>query len=519
MDSKKILLSVFISSIFWSYSYAQSVDDAVIFSKDDNAASARIKSMGNVQTSLGGDITSINGNPAGLGFFSRSDISITFNYLQNNNKTNFLETNSTSKKGNFGVDQVGVVFNFPNRNQFEGYKGWQNFNVGISYNKKQNFNNLLQYEGFNEETSYVNSLTDLMDSDGDFSSDFSKSHLVDRFATAAEDYFPLAIEKESKNQYNDVLTKGNHNNTALAFGANYNNTFYIGATLGLSFFQYEKSKLFEENGWTKLPVDVLKDNPNSPYANPSNTNLYRFLDKNYQLLDEYTQVSEGSGVDLKLGMIFKPSSDWNIGATITTPTWMSINETTDYFVDVNYFEDETSTNSFHSYASEAWPSDQDYNITTPWKFALGATKFFNRGLFSAEMEYITYNTIKYSTPNGFNSFSNVNSAIKEDLKGAVNLRLGGEYLINNLISGRVGFNYLGNPYSYTDETTLNGSVGLGVKLSSSLYLDLAVIHQVNSYSAAPYALSNFWHERGSFEPVADIKHNKTNALLTFGAKF
>src|SRR5690606_38317515 len=117
-------------------------------------------------------------------------------------------------------------------------------------------------------TSYVNNLADLMYSDNGFRDDFYKSYLVENFATPPNRYFPLAEEGYDKDQVNDVLTKGSHNNTAIAFGGNYNNKFYIGGTLGLSFFKYEKSKIFEENGLTKLAVDVAKDNPLSDFANP-----------------------------------------------------------------------------------------------------------------------------------------------------------------------------------------------------------------------------------------------------------
>lgn len=519
MNIKKIILSVFVSSAFWGYAQAQSVDDVVTFSKDDNPASARIKGMGNVQTSLGGDVTAINGNPAGLGFFSQSDISITFDYLQNSNKTNFLGTDSKSNKGNFGVTQAGIVFNFPNRNQIAGYSGWQNFNMGLSYNKKQNFNNSLVYSGVNNETSYVNNLADLMHDDNGFRDDFYNSYLVENFASPSGRYFPLAEEGYDKDQLNDVLTKGSHSNSAIAFGGNYNNKFYIGATLGLSFFKYEKSKIFEENGLTKLAVDVAKDNPNSDFADPTHPDYIKFGDKSYQLLDDYSQINEGSGVDFKLGMIYKPTTDWNIGLTITTPTWLSISETTNAFTDVNFFPDLNSNDYFHKYESDLYSSDQDYNITTPWKFALGATKFFGRGMISAEMEYLTYNTARYANPSRFNSFNGINNDIKDVLKGAANVRIGGEYLINNILSGRTGFNYFGNPYKYAEESNVNGSIGLGVKLTSSLYMDFALVHQVNTYSVAPYVLSDFWYDRGSYEPIADLKHQRTNAVLTIGAKF
>lgn len=519
MNFKNIVLSVFISSLYWGSANAQSVDDAVQFSKDENPGSARIKGMGNVQTALGGDITSINGNPAGLGFFSRSDISLTFDYLQNTNKTDFLGTNSKSKKGNFGISQAGVVFSIPNTNHYANYSGWQNFNIGLSYNKKQNFNNSIVYNGINNETSYVNNLADLMYSDNAFNADFKNSNLVEIFQNPVQGHFPLAVEFDDKDQLNDLLTKGSHNNLALAFGSNYNNKFYIGATVSFTKMRYEKSKIFEENGWTKQYQEVAEDNPNSPFANP-NSDLYKkFGDKSYQLIDDYSQISEGNGLDVKIGMIIKPTTDWNIGVTVTTPTWITVNEVTDAFTDVNFYPDMNSTTSFHTYESYTYSSDQDYNLTTPWKFALGATKFFNRGLISAEAEYITNNTINYSNNTTYHQFKGINDIIKEDLQGSVNIRIGGEYLINDILSGRAGFNYYGNPYKYYEESNYSGSLGLGIKLTNTLYADIALVHQINSYSVAPYTLSSFWHDSGSFEPIADLKLKRTNALFTIGARF
>ena len=516
MNIKHIVLSVFVSSAFWGAAQAQSVDDAVIISKEDITGSARMRGMGNAQTSLGGDVSALNGNPAGLGFFSRSDASFTLNYLNNTNKTEFGGVNNSNSKGNFGIDQAGVVFNFPSRNY--NSHGWQNFNVGISYNKTQNYNNLLIYEGNNNTSSIVNGLTDIMD--GNFGNDFANSNMVEEFADPSKGYFSLASEKGDKNQYNDLLTKGNKSKTSFGFGANYNNTFYIGATLGLTSFKYEKSSSFIENGWTKNRAQILADNPNSLYADPSNPK-YDFVEASYELFDNYEQLTEGSGVDVKIGMIYKPTTDWNLGLTVATPTWTTIKDDTRAYTDIDFYDNETSANPFSSYESDYYDSGLDFNMTSPWRFALGATKFFNRGLLSADVEYITYNTTKYSNSSTYapRQFDDINRDIKDNLQGAVNFRIGGEYLFTNIISGRAGFNYFGNPYKYAEDSNISGSLGLGFKLSNSAYLDLALVHQVNSYKQAPYTLSDFWVQKGITEPIADIKHNRTNALMTLGFKF
>jgi long-subunit fatty acid transport protein len=90
----KLKQSIFLSAtclslLVTTQTYAQTIDDALIFSQENNGTSARIRGLGDAQTALGGDISAINGNPAGLGFFGRSDISATFNYLQNNTSTDY----------------------------------------------------------------------------------------------------------------------------------------------------------------------------------------------------------------------------------------------------------------------------------------------------------------------------------------------------------------------------------------------------------------------------------------------
>ena len=514
MSIKHIVLSAFISSVFWGAAQAQSVDDALIMSKEDITGSARMRGLGNAQTALGGDISSLNGNPAGLGFFNRSDASITLNYLNNTNKTTFEGVNNSSKKDNFGIDQAGIVFNFPTSRY--NNSGWQNFNVGISYNKTQNFNNRLTYEGNNNSTSIVNGLTDLMS--GNFEADFANSNIVEKFGDASKGYFPLAVENGAKNQYNDIITKGDKAKTSFGFGANYNNTFYIGATLGLTSIKYEKKSSFIENGWTKNRGAILADNAQSEYADPANPK-YDFAEASYELFDNFSQYAEGSGIDVKVGMILKPASDWNFGLTITTPTWTTINEDTRAYTDVNFYDNETSANPFSIYESDFYDSGLDFNMTTPWKFALGATKYFNAGLLTADVEYVTNNTIKYSSASSYpsNRYDNVNADIKNNLQGSFNIRIGGEYLFTNVVSGRAGFNYFGNPYKHADDTNVSGSLGLGFRLSNAAYLDLAVVHQVNSYKQSPYTIDEgFW---GVSAPVAAIDHKRTSGLMTLGFKF
>jgi len=71
----RLLISFLCLSLFTTgAAFAQSgyFEDAYRFSKTTPAGSARIVAVGGTQWSLGGDVSNLAGNPAGLGFFRSS---------------------------------------------------------------------------------------------------------------------------------------------------------------------------------------------------------------------------------------------------------------------------------------------------------------------------------------------------------------------------------------------------------------------------------------------------------------
>lgn len=516
MNIKNILFTSLLVSALGFSAHSQSVSNGLIFSQETNGGTARFKGLGNAKTALGGDISSITGNPAGLGFFGQSDISVTLNYDNAANKGTYFGNSVTKNKGRFGVDHAGVVFHFPKN---EGYYGWQNFNVGISYENTNRFSNNVRYEGVNPDNTIVSAYTDDIAAFGDqaFANSLSSIKLIERFADTDKGYFPITNEFGNKNQISDILTTGNSFKTSLAFGGNYNNVFYIGGNIGFSSFIHENSAQFSEYGWTKDAATVEADNPNSTFIDPSHPN-HDFLNANYEMLDDYFQRSEGTGIDFKIGAIYKPTVDWNIGVTITSPTWYTVDQYTESYIGVDYYDNENAAEPFDFGESE-FTDNFSYRLITPWKFGLGVSKFFSRGLLSADAEYVNYGSIKIRDTGQASSSDDAlwDEDFKAAYQGTVNLRLGGEYLITNTISGRAGLNYFGNPYKNADNKQYSGSLGLGTKLTNTLYLDLAVVHLINDYKVSPYLLDEgFWN---STSPVADIKHQRTNVVLTLGAKF
>lgn len=89
-----------------SVSLAQSgyFEDAYRFSRTVPAGSARIIGVGGTQWSLGGDVSNIAGNPAGLGFFRKSEASLSLGYNNWNVETLYLDQSKS-----YSTDRKSVV--------------------------------------------------------------------------------------------------------------------------------------------------------------------------------------------------------------------------------------------------------------------------------------------------------------------------------------------------------------------------------------------------------------------------
>ena len=81
-----------------SNTYAQYASDALRFSQTNYGSTSRFKGMGGAQIGVGGDMSSLGGNPAGLGLFTKSEFSFTPEFNQNNASADYLSQNTSTTK-------------------------------------------------------------------------------------------------------------------------------------------------------------------------------------------------------------------------------------------------------------------------------------------------------------------------------------------------------------------------------------------------------------------------------------
>src|SRR5690606_19639203 len=114
-------------------------EDVLRYSQYRSTGTARIMGIGGTQNSLGGDISNIHSNPAGLGFFRRSEFSFTGSYGNWESETVFMNQVQNESTNNFALPNLSVVLSQVKEPLELG--DWRGGSFGISLNRSRLFTN------------------------------------------------------------------------------------------------------------------------------------------------------------------------------------------------------------------------------------------------------------------------------------------------------------------------------------------------------------------------------------------
>ena len=141
MKLKKIISVIVIALISGSAVWAQTQYDAERFISTDLNGTARFVGMGGAMSALGGDISTMGTNPAGIGLFRRNDVSGTFSLNNTRVEANFGGVTGKDDRSRLSFDQLGVVFSTRMGDELRFV------NFGINYRKQRNFNKRMTMYG------------------------------------------------------------------------------------------------------------------------------------------------------------------------------------------------------------------------------------------------------------------------------------------------------------------------------------------------------------------------------------
>ena len=517
----------------------ETYENAKLVGEDLNGT-ARYVGMGGAMEALGADVSTIGTNPAGLGLFRHSNISVSGGILMQSNGKEFANGNKT----NASFDQIGGVYSTRT-----GAKSFLNF--GFNYHKAKNFDYILNaansLNGSSQnKQSFIKGLLGDEGKGGFFVdrdpktkanvgySDLNKKSNAYTFSQIDYLYYNTLIPTNNPvkpydyDGGNDYTFNRAHNgyigNYDFSVSGNLNDRVYLGVTFGIKDVHYNAYSEYSENLVSGARASVA-DN----------------------------RSITGSGFDVTAGVIVRPieSSPFRIGAYVKTPTWydLTTSNTTSLIDYRNYGAANNSKYVNNSY---------DYKIWTPWKFgfSLGHTIGSSLAL-GATYEYEDYSRINtrindggyidYWTGSYYDSSiadTQMNNHTREVLKGVSTLKLGVEYKPTTNLALRAGYNYvspmyvsngqkdpglssLGTSYaSATDYTnwkaTNRFTLGVGYQIDK-FNIDLA--YQYSSQSGDFYPFSNVKNiniNSTTYNNIATgtkVKNDKSQLLLTLGYRF
>lgn len=533
--------------------YSQTAIDAFQLSHSDLRGTARYMSMGGAFGALGGDLSTLNNNPGGIGLYRKSELGVTLNIEASSIKSaTSIMTQSTSQT-KVSVPNFGYVGAAWLGNDVMPYFTW-----GVSYGRIVNMNR--RYKGqARMNGSLYNYVAQY--SDG-YTSNQLSAEGTDNGGYSSPDYIPwlsilsyngMAINPiGSTSQYQgpwqndhvnsngdrtpstgisefDVDEHGYVDEYAIDFGGNIMNTVYWGMGFGITDIELTQNARYSENIKNAVIMDPTAELGELEIGN-ANTTL-----SNYKHID-------GTGFNFKLGVIVRPINALRIGFAFHTPTYYNINQSSgaDLNYDYTFFNPDGYNRNY-----SGTPNDyRSWKLRTPWRMQVSAAGIIGTsGIISMEYEYRPYQNMNLRSDYG-DELTNYNQDIKTYYKAANILRFGAEYRILPQLSIRAGYVHESTPTGtaisnnevtvYTsnpDDTGTNPAYALD---NSTQYITCGLGYRYKNFSIdAAYVYKHRTSEYHSFTPndafdtagltatpyQAKLTENYNNIVLTATLRF
>lgn len=428
--------------------WAQDDADLLRYSMLNPTGTARFNAMGGAFGALGANFTTLSTNPAGIGFYTRHEISLSLGTSTQQTDARYYGRTNRLEKTRINVPQGGGVFSFKGGTR-EGENAWS-MQFGLGANRIKDFNNNVWTAGINNQSSYMQDVA-ARSAGLDFAvQNQDVAHIGNlAYTTGLIDYVDTvnftyeSFLGKGLGQKRILQEWGNITEMVFSFGGNYSNKFYFGLTLGVPIVDYSQRNEIEESNTNNLAL---------PHSFKSYTIRNRM------------EVS-GTGINLKLGLIYKPVSFFRVGLAFHTPTYYWIKESANVsmLTDMRY----TLSNGDILANQASYTYDDSYNLSTPMKGILSlAFLVKNFGAIAIEGELLDYRHMRMQTGD-IEYNKEIQDIVHDNYKTSGVVRFGTEWKAG-IVSFRAGYIWQSCPYKnellknrWSDHTA---TAGLGLAL-------------------------------------------------------
>lgn len=489
----------------------QYYNNALLFSSQFYDGTARSVAMGNAMTALGGDLGALSYNPAASGVYRYTEITLTPSVYSSITNTSFLGNTMQADKSRLSLSNVGWVGSFETGRT----RGLVNFNFAITANQSNNFAWRSSGSGIQNSSSYLGSIAAGMSATG---VDANSLTMPENDPTLPFYRNPSSWVLGWNTGLIDTVTNGTFKGaTENVNGSNFN----IPGSLNQSYYRertgYVEDIIFNFAGnvsdifffGVNLTLQSIWMNEytsiSETAANPS-----LFVSEFTDFTREYRMTTSGLGVNVEAGFIVRPVAGLTIGGSISTPTWMFLNET--------WMESMNGNTSLGRAAIDSPLGENSYRITSPFRWNVGVG--YTVGGFLAigvDYERTNYSNIVLADNSGNSTpFQFENEYISKYYRAVNNLRAGIEAWPIPQLALRLGYNYYSSPDRYFDLSRHYASAGIGFRALSGFFIDLAYQQQCNQSLSSFQLYDNYDNFTA---PIADERFRDWKILLTLGWRF
>ena len=440
---------------------AQSAVDALRYSEQFAEGTARSVAMGNAFVALGGDMGALSLNPASSAVYRFSEVVFTPSVTVSRSEADYLGGMQTGSKTRAGISNVGFVTTVNTGRVNTGLLSW---NFGVAFNKQNNYTFAKKAYGVTDQTSWLSSLA--YDTDGIFAPNMDLGGGNDPFYYSGASWNSVLAWNNSlldtlpgtNNRYygatenldgtdisvGGLLSQkyrsssvGNVTEAVINWGGNFSNKLFVGVNLGIQSLYYRYEEKYAEEAFDSRDFQ-------SGFMNFS---------------QGYKYTATGTGVNLKAGLIYVPAQWLRLGASISTPTWMYIEEEWEGGMNAQ-FDDGYRQSLITPIGT------YNYRLNTPFRWNAGAALVLGSlGVVSADYESVDYSRAKLKDMDYEFGYDQENSEIRQMLGKQNIFRIGTEINVNPLCALRGGYQYYSSPYADALDSDVKEIVSLGTGLT------------------------------------------------------
>ncbi|MDH6357698.1 hypothetical protein [Parabacteroides sp. PF5-9] len=546
---RKTCIAIAALALCGGVAFSQGPMDAFKYSQNDLIGTARYLGMGGAFGALGGDISAMKTNPAGLAVYRSSEVVTTLSLSTISTETNWFSNKESNNRTRVNFDNIAYVGYFPTSND-AGIVGW---NVGFAYNRLKNFRrNYSMSAGAAMSSSLGDYIASRATRVGKPYYDMDGSGSYDPYGNGTDNdwlsvlgfngglieptedkdnaYYRAFGDTDNAGWFNyaiddarlEVSESGAIDQYDISFGMNISDVLLLGATLAITDLTYDFNSRYDE--------------------------FFEFNDNDFYL--DNALSTDGTGYAFNIGAIVRPVDYLRLGVAYNSPTWYKM---TDYF----YGESASSLTYLNNNGQEVHQTKKDntpnggyyeYEYRSPDKWLFSAAAIIGQSaLVSVDYELVNYKNMRMYDGAGYANID-TNNDIKTTFGMGNTLRVGAEVKVTPQFAVRAGAAWASSsvksdlkdgvrngydknknlvevvtvgtiPHFTLDKGTSNYTIGLGYRFTPNFYSDLACV--LTTYKEDAYAFSNIAGgiDGDVLSQAASLKTKNTRVALTLGYKF